>query len=351
MCRRAGVGLWLFLVVFLAGCVISPRRDGSSVSGGGSGSGSNTPQGKLYVSNDSGNAILRFDSAFTATGNVAPGATIGGTLTQLISPQFMQLDAAADRLYVADLGASAVVIFENASTKTGNIAPNRTIAGAATNLFQPVDLGLDRTRDLLYVADGPDILVFASASTANGNTPPVRTISPNPSFTISSIFLDATNDRLYVANPANAIDIFDGASTLTGAVAPNRQIFGSGTQLSQPSAMLVDAGGRLIVSNFSPPRITIFSNAATANGNITPSSVIAGGTTTLVGPDQIALNPNVGSGDLYVADPFAGEVAVFSNIATANGDIAPARNINGSQTGIARTGGATARGVALDTTR
>ena len=79
MRRRVSLSLG-FLILLLSGCVISPRRDGSSGGGGGGG----TPTGKLYVTLDSGNAILRFDNALTATGNVAPAATIAGTSTSLL---------------------------------------------------------------------------------------------------------------------------------------------------------------------------------------------------------------------------------------------------------------------------
>jgi hypothetical protein len=122
--------------------------------------------------------------------------------------------------------------------------------------------------------------------------------------------------------------------------------------LGQPAGIVVDSSGRLIVSNFSPAQITVYANAATVNGNVVPSSIVGGGNTTLSGPNQIVLNPSVGTGDLYVADPFAGQVAVFANAGTANGNIAPARRIFGSSTSLATTPGvATARGVALDTTR
>ena len=76
MWQRVGLGLG-FLILLFSGCVISPRRDVSSGGGGGGG----TPIGKLVVTLDSGNAILHFDNALTATGNVAPAATIAGSST------------------------------------------------------------------------------------------------------------------------------------------------------------------------------------------------------------------------------------------------------------------------------
>src|SRR5689334_3404355 len=196
----------IFVLFLMVGCVISPRR----TLGGGGGTPTPTPSptatptpnpaatGKLYVSNSGGNSILRFDNAFTANGDATPAATISGATTTLNSPSFMTLDAAADRLYVANTGDLSVVIFDGVSTKTGNvnIAPTRTIFGVLT---QPTDVALDKGRDLLYVADDIDIFVFTSASAAstNGNVPFARDISPG--FSVSAMFLDATNNRLFVA--------------------------------------------------------------------------------------------------------------------------------------------------------
>ena len=348
MFRRFGLGL-SFLALILSGCVISPRRDGATGGGGGGG----TTIGKLYVTNDTGNSILRFDNALaaTTTGNLIPAATIQGAATNLARPQAIVLDVAADRLFVADLGGPAILIFDSVSTKTGNVAPTRSIAGGATNLTGPVGVALDQTRNLLYVADGPDVLVYSSASTVGGNVAPARTITPSAGFTsgIGGIFLDSGADRLFLSDPATpAIAIFDNASALSSSTAASRTIVGTSTQLTQPGNLIVDSSNRLIVSNFSPPRIIIFSNAATTSGNVSPAGTLT--STDMTGPNQITLN--AGNGDLYVADPFGARVLVFANAATANGNASATRNINGANTGFG-AGGTVAgpRGVALDTTR
>jgi 6-phosphogluconolactonase (cycloisomerase 2 family) len=336
---------WIFLVLYLAGCVISPRR--TSVSSGGGGGGIN---GKLYVTNDSANSIVRFDNAFTANNNVTPAAVISGASTQLSNPQYIFLDASSDRLFVANANGSDILIFDTVSTKTNNVAPTRVISSAS--LATPTDVALDKGRDLLYVADTNVVLVFAAASTANGVTVPVRTL--NTGFTPGAILIDAANDRLFVADPVtNSINIFDGASTLSGTVLVTRRLVGSNTQLAQPFGLQIDPAQRLVVSNFAPPSITIYSNAATTNGNIAPVATISGSNTTLAGPTQITINTVASGGELFVADPFGGNVPVFGSIGsvTGNQNIAPTRNITGSNTTLTGTTSATARGVAIDTTR
>jgi len=353
-----------FCLFLMVGCVISPRR----TLGGGGGTPTPTPSptatptpnpaatGKLYVSNSGAASIVRFDNAFTANGDVSPAATISGANTTLNSPSFMTLDAAADRLYVANTGDLSVVIFDGVSTKSGtvNIAPTRTIAGVATGLLQPTDVALDKSRDMLYVADDIDIFVFNSASSAatTGNVPFSRDISPG--FTVSAIFLDSTNNRLFVADQAaDAIAIFDNASTLNGPVKATRVVQGAATHLAVPSGVTVDGVGRLIVSNVGngttiPPTITIYANAAIADGNIPPVAEITGSSTGLVTPDQIVVD-KTGTGTLYNADPGAARIAIFGNLNTANANIAPTRSINGPSTGL--TVGSQPVGVALDTTR
>ncbi len=370
-----GLLLGLFL---LTGCVISPRRDANGKIVGGAGGGSTPtptptptpvptpvptpiptptpaptptgPQGKLYVTNESGNAIVRFDSAFSITGNVAPAAQITGANTHLSSPERLALDTVADRLFVANLAASSILVFDQISTKTGNIPPSREIVGPTTGLIQPVDLAYDKGRDMLYVSDGPEILVFNTASTATGDVAPARDLLLN--FPVSGIFLDSA-DRLYVADvSSNAIRVFDGASTLNGAVTANRSLTGAATSLSAPSGILLDSGGKLIVSNAGSNAVTIYDNGATLTGNVAPSATIIGPSTRLSFPSQMTLNPNLTSGELYVANPFNGDITIFAGYIAANGNVVPTRDITGPATTLATTGTtATSRGIALDSTR
>lgn len=348
----------VFCLLLTVGCVISPRR----TLGGGGGTPTPTPTptgtptgtptptpaatGKLYVMNSTSNTLLRFDNAFTASGNATPAATIVGANTTFSSPAFMTLDTTNDRLFIADTGDLSVVIYDNISTKNGNVAPNRIIAGAATNLVSPTDVSLDKARNLLYVADDIEIHVYASASTVNGNQSPARDLSVP--FAVSAIFIDGTNDRLYVADQAgNAIAVYDHASTLNGPITANRAVQGAATQLSNPGGIQVDGAGRLVVSNASPASITMYTNAAGADGNIAPVAQISGANTGLSVPDQIFVD-TTGTGTLYNADPGAARVAVWANLNTTNGNTAPTRTISGAATGLTTSGPV---GLAFDNTR
>lgn len=315
--------------------------------------GGHSATGKLYVTvtNATGSSILRFNNAFTATGNVAPAGSLSGSATTLNNPGEIFLDTSNNRLYVANRGAASVVIYDSASTANGNIAPTRTVAGGSTALVAPQAVSVDTTKDLLYVVDSGNLLVFSGASTANGNVAPTTTAPLG--FVATAIFDDATNDRLYIADAGgNSVGIYDNASAIpSGSVSASRTISGASTLLASPFGLLLDLTGRLIVSNSSGSGITIYSNAATASGNAIPAAAIAGAATTFVVPRQIALNSS-GSGTLYVGDAVAGEVASFGSLSSANGNIAPTRNISGSNTGLSANSGAlSVQGLALDTTR
>jgi DNA-binding beta-propeller fold protein YncE len=312
---------------------------------GGGGGGTTTSLGELYVATNSG--IVRFNNALAATGNITPAATITGATTTLSAPQHLLVDPTGDRLFVANAGASSVLIFENASTLSGNVAPTRTVSGSATLLSAPHDLAIDPVNNLLYVADGTQILVFQSASTITGNIPPVHNIGMG--FAVGAILLDVTNNRLYVADTSgNAIDRLEGASLQNGAAVVAASIAGPNTGVSHPAGLALDSGGRLIVANAAGPSLTIFGSAATATGNVTPAASVSGSGTQLAGPDQIVLNPTNANGELYVADKLAGAILIFGNVNSITGATPPQRTITGTSTTLVANG---VSGVALDPAR
>jgi hypothetical protein len=355
----------VFCLLLTVGCVISPRR----TLGGGGGTPTPTPTasptpnpaatGKLYVTNSTSFTILRFDNAFTAINNATPAATIVGASTTLNFPNYIALDTAADRLYVADQADLSILIFDKISTQNGtvNLAPTRIIVGGNTTLVSPADLFFDRVRNQLYVLDDPNILVFnvASLSTGQNNVAPTRTLKTTSTAGMAAIFVDVASDRLFLADLDGAIAIYDNASTLpTGAITPSRSITGSNTHLANPAGIQFDGLGRLVVSNTGtvslPPSITIYAaSAITAGVNPAPVAQISGSNTGFSSPQQIAVDTS-GSGTLYLADAAAAKIAVYANLNNVTGNInaAPNRSITGASTGLTAGGPA---GVAIDNTR
>ncbi len=330
-------------VALLSGCQISPRR--GTTSGGGGGGGGGGTGGQLYVS--SSNSILRFNNAESSNGNIAPAGILSGANTRLSTPQHLFADTANDRLYVANQGGASILVFDKASTLNGNVSPTRVISGNLTRLASPLDVTLDTVNNLLYVADGISILVFSNASTVSGNVSPVRNI--NMGVAVGGLFLDAAKNQLYASDPSdNSVDRLDSVSTQDVVGVVGGAIAGADTQLSQPRGLALDASGRIIVSNSaSPVSITAYPNAGTNTGDVLPSINIKGSNTHLQSPGQIALNRNAGNGELFVLDPTAASVFVFTNVSTASGNVSPARTIAGSNTGMTANA---VNGLAIDPT-
>ena len=322
---------------------------------GGSSSTSNPPPptiGKAYVAVGGGFSIMRYPAG--GNGNISPENSIKLPSEE---PGLIALDVAHDRLVAAANGSIPEVVFaDNAST---SMQPVRTISGAATTMLFAGHVAIDNASDLVYVGSGSsgvlvsgNILVFGPASTISGNVAPLRTISPG-SFSIAGMALDVANNRLFLSDQAGFINVYDNASTLNGAVVPNRVITGAATQVVIPGALALDTSGRLIVANRSaiiPPftnNILIFSNAGAINGNVAPAATATLAANQLA--EAMAISP---AGELYVVDGGA-SLTVYSNIATATGGLLPSRVISGPNTGL-NPGLAippSVLGVAVDSTR
>jgi Bacterial Ig-like domain len=252
---------------------------------------------RLYVS-DQGNAVFVFNNASAIkSGTAAPARTISGASTTLNNPTGMFLDTANDRLYVANFGGASVLVFDNVSTKNGNVAPDRTISGANTTFSYPIDVWVDTARDILYVYDrlALTLMAFNNASTINGNVAPNRTVSgSNTGFSFpGAIWYDSSNDRLYLSDQtALAVYVFNSASTINGNIAPDRTITGSNTTFADPIGLWLDAASdRLYVAD-AGSKVLVFNSASTINGNVAPSRTIAGANTGFSGPLGLWLDMN-----------------------------------------------------------
>jgi DNA-binding beta-propeller fold protein YncE len=128
-----------------------------------------------------------------------------------------------------------------------------------------------------------------------------------------------------------------------GKEAPLRSISGENTGLDAPHGIAVDEKNHLLYVNtwghhsnwqipgtgkFYPPAIKVYS--LDASGDAAPLRVIQGDKTQLDWPAAMRLNPD--TGELYVANDIGQSILVFSNVATAKGDVAPVRVIKGPKT-------------------
>lgn len=341
----------------LAGAILMLPLVFSGCGGGGAGvatlwSWSTGSESQLYVSDSNGDWLLSYNNANTVFGTASPNRTLAGGNTLFNRPRGIAVDMARNQLYVANHGGNNILVFTNVRTLTGDIAPSRTIAGAATTLSSPSTLFFDIFNDRLYVANTADnsILVFDNASTAVGNVTPSRTLK-GVTTTLnapSGVFVDITRNKLYVINGgtigtgANSLLVFENATTVVGNTAPARTISGGSTTLNSPSGGALDVfQDRLYVANAGSDSILVFNAISTISGNKAPDRALTGVLTALDQPRDLYFDL---AGDrLYVANAGTDSVLVFNNAGIVTGNTAPNRT-------VALTPGSIPYGVFVDVT-
>lgn len=249
-----------------------------------------------------------------------------------IGPNFNTLS-----IYVTNSTQNAVSIF--APNPTSASAPINQIGGNNTQLNAPQFDAFDAQKRLYVTNSGVgsnpgSVTIYASQAT--GNVLPTGVISGSGSGISSptGIVVDATGN-IYVANVsgspffASSILIFSPASG--GVSSPTSFISGAATGLYFPVGLALDSKGNILVANTSGAagngNIEIF--AAGSNGNAAPATIIGGPLTGLVNPTGLILDS---SGLIYVADRGTNSVSVFA--ANASGNVAPLRVISGANTTI-----------------
>jgi hypothetical protein len=293
---------------------------------GGGGDGSSTPFGgppsNIFVADTGDTAIGSSAERNPPAGVSVIQRVIFGSNTMLSSSLAdLALDAAGDRLYVADL--RSILVFNNAGTAAGNLAPARVVS-SFVGLGSFVALYLDTLNERLYAPVNlgallNEVRVFDSAGTAS-NAAPSRTFSFNSNFVID-VAVDAGRNMLYALHLNSTtnlteIAVFDNAGALSGVVTPNRVItIGSSFSAGTAVGIFVDpTGNRLYVPNFG--QVLVFDNASTKNGPISgaaaPERTI---TLPVAGITHLAVD--VTADRLYATDN--GGLTIIQNASTVNG--------------------------------
>jgi sugar lactone lactonase YvrE len=300
----------------------------------------------------------------SADGDVEPARVIAGPCTRMNNPVAIAVDR-KNRVYVASNFGSDDPIQDAASVTvyapdaSGDAAPIRLIVGPRTRLLAPTALaaGDDGT---VYVANGGtwnddngSVRVYAAG--ASGSAPPLRTIIGIQTRLVAPTDLVVgRGDTLYVLGLSQArfgksrITVF--APTAVDDALPIRMIEGGSTGLAGPTALALDASGRLYAANnkeakglnaYGPDLGSVTVYRPGADGNMPPERTIEGSYTRLNGPTGIARDK---AGNLYVANQWGtgpGSVTVYDP--GAEEDVRPIRMIAGPTTGLQAPAG-----VALD---
>jgi hypothetical protein len=176
---------------------------------------------------------------------------------------------------------------------------------------------------------------FDNALTATGNQAPAVTITvANIVGSVAYITLDAPNDRLYVADAGDvSILIYDNISTRTVSVAPSRTIAGAvHTTLFNPIDVAFDRVRNVLYVADEQDIIVFGSSALATGGDVAPARTLTTSFTGVVG----AIFIDATNDRLYAADASAnGVIAVYDNASTlTTGTPSPTRLITGTNTNL-----------------
>jgi hypothetical protein len=279
---------------------------------------------KIYVANHGKdtagyNPSITIYSA-TATGNVAPLATLAGSYTGLRQVQFPAVDTAGN-LYVSDqgTGGTATSGFVNvfAPTKqSGNQPPIETFGG----LYNPEGIAFDSSGDV-YVMTTSTINIYPP-----GMTKMMAQITGL--FEDYGIFIDAKNN-LYVAE-SDAVAVY--APGATGNATPVQEFDTPNDPASGISSCLsiaADSTGRIYCANFQ--NNTIARWPAGANGMTAVATPATDPTLTAIDePYGIFIDSN---DIIYIANYGNNSIAYASTTGFA-AFAATATVITGSNTGL-----------------
>jgi streptogramin lyase len=258
--------------------------------------------GTIYVAEDGDSPAIEV-FAPGSDGNVAPERAISGADTELEDPGAITLDAAG-HLWVADYQSNAILEF--AANATGDVSPIRTISGASTGLDDNtgIAIGADGT---IYAAnsDGPSVETFAP--NASGNAAPIHTIAGAATGFLEPYGVVLAPDGSIVVSDAfaNVINFFP--KNADGNVAPTRTLAGSNTNLALPYYAVFDHDGNLYVSDFGDNSVTEYT--PNASGNAAPVRQIAGPDTTVSEPYPIAIDDQ---DSIYVGNYSTSTLAIFA---------------------------------------
>jgi len=235
-------------------------------------------------------------------------------------------------IYVVQSTTSEILIYRR-RTHLINRHPAQDIVGPDTGLNNPSAIAIDSS-GRIYVTNYGSDTITVYASNATGDAKPIATLG-GPETGISTptgIALNAKGN-IWVSDqiPSGNSTILEFAAGASGDVAPLVTIGGLTTRLHETSGVALDAAGEIITMNFQSPDgsnegyVEVF--APQAQGDTAPIRSIQGSNTGMIGNAGIAADRK---GDVYV--PVAGYNVLLVFAAGANGNVPPSQAIGGGNT-------------------
>jgi DNA-binding beta-propeller fold protein YncE len=318
--------------IFFSGCdceegephgAFGPRCSDEFVDDSGTG-GSGT--GTLLVSDLADFSIRRFTGVTGLDGETVTDPPVTGSLTRLTRPKYLFIHPVTNELIVPDEGTSAILFFSDPAEIEGNAPPSRLLFGVGTELLGPVQVYVDSSTDELYVLDRAtsQILVYSDASTIDGEVAPNRRIVGGLTGLSgpSAFFFQPATEQLSVLNPTEILT-FEAYRSANGGPAPSGRVRGANTTFSNLAYGELTGSGTLILADSGTNQILSFDSWVFDRTDEAPTRILGGNNTGLSEPRQFALLDDT----LYIADE--GRVLVFDEISTSQGNPFPSRRFSG----------------------
>ena len=289
-----------------------------------------TAPGTLYVLSD--DAVYVFNDMDVASGDVTPNRSF--KLSGAAADAYYDM-AMAPEIDTAFIGVNeypaGIYRVTSISTASGTVPAT---AFSAVGYQYPAGLAYDHLRDILYVQVEGALLAYDDASTAPAGHAPARVVSGPSLDTLfdddSRINLDAASNRLFISNPDGVVSVYDGASTISGHIVPDRNItvdyvslfflWGAAYDSTRDELYLADQKSGV--------NIYVIEGASTADGLVAPDRIIGGPGNVLSAPSQISYDPV--NDRLVAVDTDEDDVKVYDAASTLEGDVAPSRIIGGA---------------------
>lgn len=261
-----------------------------------------------------GNAIAVFP--LDAKGDVAPLRTISGAATGLNLPLGIDVEPVTGNLFVANRRGGTVTVYNPMAS--GDVAPLQTLT--ATGMGSPEGVAFTTSGELFVstcpgcgAANGGDVGLWhfpANSTTSDrrvGGTSNAATMFTNP----SSIWIDPATGELVVGNSFGGnVSTWDPAAS--GDVAPTRA-FSPGSINLQSLAV---AGGTVFVTDGTPTKIVqMFATSATGTAQAT--ALANGGALNVQYPGGIAIDGSEDPPVIYLADYTGNAIHVIHLAGTA----------------------------------
>tara|TARA_R100001443_G_scaffold42209_1_gene55462 strand:- start:33308 stop:35344 length:2037 start_codon:yes stop_codon:yes gene_type:complete len=260
--------------------------------------------------------------------NAAPLKRFSG-----LNNQGVVLDTLGNLVQAGDSSNGSLKTFCRIATRpdgtTFDPTIDRELTGAATGLVNPKGIAFSDQRGLVFIADQNAMQVTVYGGAAAGTAAPLA--STTTEAMPWDLFYDDINDVLYVALTNGVLSIYDNYVASDYAAMPTRSITpvsADGMQLSvnlhgiaydrlSDKLVLSDVGS---ASDATDGILFVLNNISVADGEVIPARVINGPATMLGNPVDIVLSGS----ELRVAEKANDAILVFATIfAGPSGDIAP----------------------------